>query len=187
MTRRPGSPDSAAGAARAPLVLGLGNLLLRDDAVGLELLEALRREGAAGSGRVELADGGTQGLALLGVIGGRPALLVLDAVAGGGAPGAVHELTGEQALALRLQPGGTAHEGGAGALLATLLLVGELPPWVRIVGVEPAVVRTGIGLSPAVAAALPAALERARAGIADMLAACEAPAGGRLGAAAAAR
>jgi hydrogenase maturation protease len=129
------------------------------------MLAALQRETADG---VELVDGGTQGLALLGVIAGRPAMVLLDAVGGGAPPGTVHEMTGEQALALRAGGTGTAHEGGAVTLLRTLLLTGDLPPWVRIVGVEPEVVRTGIGLSPRVTGALPAALQRARDAIVAM-------------------
>ena len=58
-----GSVD--AGPARAPvLVLGLGNLLLSDDAAGLHLKAALAAERGT-SDQVEFVDGGTQGLALL--------------------------------------------------------------------------------------------------------------------------
>ncbi len=186
MTRRPGSPESPAEVGRLPLVLGLGNPLLGDDGVGLEVLSALQSERAGGDA-VELVDGGTQGLALLGVIAGRPAMVVLDAVACGGRPGTVYEMTGGEALALRLSGLGTAHEGGAGALLATLQLTGDLPPWVRVVGVEPEELATGLGLSARVAAALPLALARARAAVADLLAACAEGAAARLGAEAAAR
>ena len=151
-------------------MLGLGNLLLRDDAIGLEILAALRLDAAGRDPVVDLVDGGTQGLALLGVISERPAMVLLDAVANGGTPGTVYVMTGEEALALRFAPAGTAHESGAGALLATLHLLGELPAWVRIVGVEPGIVRTGIGLTPAVEAALPEALRRSRAAVQSMLA-----------------
>jgi len=58
-----GSVD--ASTARAPvLVLGLGNLLLSDDAAGLHLEAALAAERGP-SDQVEFVDGGTQGLALL--------------------------------------------------------------------------------------------------------------------------
>ncbi|MHC4948648.1 MAG: hydrogenase maturation protease [Planctomycetota bacterium] len=87
MTSEPADHDDHAPV----LVLGLGNLLLRDDGVGLTLLARLRDEHAALPG-VEWLDGGTQGLALLGRLAGRRGLLVLDAVALGDAPGTVHVL-----------------------------------------------------------------------------------------------
>ena len=152
------------------LVLGLGNPLLSDDGVGLEMLKALTSHASETWGRrVELVDGGTQGLALLGRIEGRRALVVLDAVSRGSDPGTVHVLDGLQALGLAGPPSSvTPHEGGAAQLLSAAALLGDLPPRVQVVGVEPACVETGLGLSPTVQAALPRALDRARAAI-DLL------------------
>lgn len=144
---------------RAPLlVLGLGNLLLGDDGAGLTLLEELRRE-RGGDARLEFVDGGTQGLALLGLIEERRALLVLDAVALRSRPGSVHHL--RDPLRQASEAGATAHESSAGSLLAAARLLGVLPERVEIVGIEPAELSTRIGLSRAVAQALPRALERA--------------------------
>lgn len=138
------------------------------------MLQALDRSGRW-SGSAEFVDGGTQGVALLGVLSERPGVVVLDAIGRGGAPGSVYELDRAEALAFEPAGGGTAHEGGAAQLLRLASLTGDLPAWVRVVGVEPAVVRTGLGLSDAVARALPAALERAGLAVGAMLAA----AGGR--------
>jgi hydrogenase maturation protease len=156
------------------LVLGLGNLLLGDDGVGLRLLEELARDASARDARIELLDGGTQGLALLGRIEGRRALLILDAVALGAAPGTVHVLDGAQAMRAGGPPGesaGTApaHEGGASQLLAYSGLLGDLPKRILVVGVEPRRVTTGIGLSPDVERAVPAAAAQARAAIRELL------------------
>ena len=86
---------------RAPvLVLGLGNLLLQDDGVGLKLLEAVSDSEPFGE-EVEFVDGGTQGLALLGYLGGRKLTLILDAVGLGQAPGTVHMLRGAEIEKLR--------------------------------------------------------------------------------------
>jgi len=176
------APGEARGGAAPPalLVLGLGNLLLTDDAVGLELLARLESdwpEGAADPD-VEFVDGGTQGLALLGVMAGRRALLVLDAVALGAAPGTVHAMTGQHVLAMHFNRPDTAHEGGAGQLLALASLSGDLAPHVRVVGVEPERVATGLGLSNAVGAALPSAVARARLAAIDLRAAAAREAGG---------
>jgi len=151
-----GSPD------RAPvLVLGLGNLLLADDAAGLRLLEQLAKESLDG-GTADYVDGGTQGLALVGELDGRGAVLILDAVGLGAAPGTVHVLRDEQIEGLRARRSSSAHEGNALELLEAARLIGCLPRHVVVVGIEPAAVHTGIGLSPAVDAAIPTALAAAR-------------------------
>jgi hydrogenase maturation protease len=149
------------------LVLGLGNRLLSDDGVGPLLVDAMSGEGEAAAG-VEFVDGGTQGLMLLSRIGGRTALLILDAVALGAPPGTVHVLDGPAVLESG-SAAGTAHEANAGELLRAAALLGELPPRVAVVGIEPAELRTGVGLSEAVTGALPAALQTIREVLRDML------------------
>jgi hydrogenase maturation protease len=141
------------------LVLGLGNLLLRDDSVGLELLWRLEADTASSDG-VEFLDGGTQGIALLPWVAGRRALLILDAIALGEPPGTVHVHEGPDLPQAR--PGLTAHEGNAGELLATAQLIGDLPEAIHLVGIEPDEIRTGTGLSPAVARAVPRGVKAAR-------------------------
>ncbi len=154
-----GSPD--ADPARAPfLVLGLGNLLLHDDGAGLELLASLQRAGPWPLA-VEFVDGGTQGLALLGLIADRRLLLILDAVALGAAPGSVHVLDGETLAAWRVSRPGTAHQGNALSLLEAARLLESEPASIAVVGLEPEVLDTGIGLSASVAARLPDAVARA--------------------------
>ena len=86
---------SASGVAAPVLVLALGNLLLTDDGAGLRLLERLSAGGEA-RGDVEFIDGGTCGLALLPYLERRRAVLILDAMQLGAAPGTVHVLDGAQ-------------------------------------------------------------------------------------------
>jgi hydrogenase maturation protease len=140
-------------------VLALGNLLLGDDGVGLALLERIARYAEWGPA-VELVDGGTAGLSLLGQLDGRTGLLVLDAVGLGAAPGTVHVLGLDDVLGMGRRAG-TAHEGNASELLQAAMLLGTVPARVVVVGVEPEVLRTGIGLSEPVSAALDAATRTA--------------------------
>jgi hydrogenase maturation protease len=149
-------------AGTAPiLVLGLGNLLLGDDGVGLRLLERLAADETRWRGLVEFVDGGTQGMALLGRVEGREALVLLDAVALGSPPGTVHALAGDEVMAACTRPGQTAHELGAGELLRAAALVCTLPPVIALVGVEPASVASRVGLSVTVEASVELALHRA--------------------------
>jgi hydrogenase maturation protease len=161
---------------RPVLVLGLGNLLLHDDAVGLRLLAELQaRHGD--DPRVEFVDGGTQGLALVSLLAARPAVLLLDAVQHDGPAGTVHRVDDPFARPPRGNAGarGGAHQMNAGDLLLAVRLLGELPGRACVVGIEPAVVRTAIALSPAVEAAIPAGTTVASEALGELLAAVEVP------------
>jgi hydrogenase maturation protease len=151
------------------LVLGLGNPLLSDDGVGPVILESLLQQYGDQDSRVEFLDGGTQGLSLLGCLSGRQTLIILDALQLGKEAGAVSALTLQQVQELGMRRSSTAHEGNAGELLAAAALLGDLPEQVFVVGVEPQRLRTGIGLSAPVLAAVPEAAARARQLIADAL------------------
>ena len=152
------------------LVLGLGNLLLSDDAVGLRLLEELA--GSAAGDEVDFVDGGTQGLALLPLLSDRQAIIVLDAIGLGSAPGTVHLLRDQDVGKLQARRAESAHEGNGLQLLETARLLGEEWRELAVIGVEPAYVRTGIGLSPVVEAGLPQALQAARQVLREMVAVC---------------
>jgi hydrogenase maturation protease len=142
----------------------VGNLLLQDDGVGLRLLEAL--SGRRLGDDVELVDGGTQGLALLGYLAGRQCAVILDAVALGDRPGKVHILRATGIERLQAHRSSTSHESNALELLALARLVGDAPRQIVIIGIEPESIQTGIGLSARVAAALPEAVTAAVAEIA---------------------
>ena len=165
------------------LVLGLGNLLLTDDGVGLRLLEELTSSKAAQWGdQVEFLDGGTQGLALMSTLGGRRAVVILDAVGAGAEPGTVHLLRSTHAGSLDLDTSDfgagpfdsipfhadSAHESNARELIATSALLGDSPDHLFVVGIEPHEVKTGIGLSTPVEAAVTQAVTRA-AGVVEQL------------------
>ena len=142
------------------LVLAVGNQLLSDDGVGMVLLDELAR--GSWDARVEFVDGGTQGLALLGRLSGRQSLIVLDAMALGSTPGTVHTVRSPSLRQLNPTFAASAHESTAIELLRFAALLGELPPEVVLIGIEPESLTTGIGLSPAVGAAVPDAVKRAR-------------------------
>lgn len=156
---------------RAPvLVLGLGNLLLSDDGVGLQLLEALSQETRGDD--VEFVDGGTQGLALLPYLSDRQSVLVLDAIGLGAEPGTVYVLRNDEVTRLPARRADSAHEGNGLELLATARLLGEYWSELAVVGVQPAPLKTGIGLTPEVAAGARRALDEARKLLQEMVDLC---------------
>jgi hydrogenase maturation protease len=75
------------------VVLGLGNMLMADDGVGLAALARLRDEWCLPP-HVELVDGGTWGMNLLHVVEGADRLLIFDAISQGGTPGSLIRLEG---------------------------------------------------------------------------------------------
>ena len=75
-------------------ILGVGNILLRDEGVGVRVVEELKK-GYTFPENVSLVDGGTQGLWLLATIQESDHLIVVDAVLGGGEPGSLYRLERE--------------------------------------------------------------------------------------------
>jgi hydrogenase maturation protease len=150
------------------LVLGIGNQLLGDDGVGIALLHSLLEVPSEGTNQVEFMDGGTQGLALLGHLENRKGVLLLDAINLGAAPGTVHVISAEEAMAPN-QTVPTAHGSNAVELLSAAKLVGYFPEKVTIVGIEPAEIKTTIALSIPVKAAIPEGRRQALAVLAGFL------------------
>jgi len=140
------------------LLLALGNTLMADDGAGQELLARLASQSSEWGTDVELVDGGTQGLALLGQFENRKAVVFLDAIRLGDKPGSVHVLHGDELLQMGRRRATTAHEGSAPEILRALELLGDSPAEIALVGIEPERIETRIGLSPAVSASLPLAV-----------------------------
>jgi hydrogenase maturation protease len=150
-------------------VLGLGNCLLRDDGLGPHLLAELS-SAYPDSPIIEFVDGGTQGLALLGYLCDRTAVVILDAVSLHRPPGTVTILSAREVLDMATGRATTAHEGNAGQLLVAAALLGQLPQEVIVVGIEPGELHTGLGLSQSVTQALPEARAAAACCIETLLA-----------------
>ncbi len=143
------------------LVAGIGNLLLSDDGFGVEVVNRLAA-GAVPAG-VRVADFGIRGVHLAyELLDGYEALVLVDAVSLGEAPGTVALIEPESAGALSLGDGGPVidpHSMSPEVVLGTLDRLGGRVDRVYVVGCEPACLDEGIGLSPPVAAAVDGAVE----------------------------
>jgi len=140
------------------VVLGLGNLIRSDDAIGLFALSQLQRDTRLPLD-VSLVEGGTKGLELVPYICDASRLLVLDAVDVGAAPGTVSRIAGKE---LRSLPGrASAHELALADLLNALRIMGQEPEEVVLLGVQPHNTELGIDLSAPARQALPTLVEAA--------------------------
>jgi len=142
------------------LVIGVGNPLARDEGVGIRAVERLRARDLPPGVRV--LDAGTDLLAVLPEMGDADRAILLDAVRAGGEPGTIYRLTLEDLLAhARNEPEWrSAHDLSVVSAIRLAELTGRrLPPTV-LLGVEPAEVALGEGLTPPVEAALDTLLEK---------------------------
>jgi hydrogenase maturation protease len=144
-----GAEDAASGAV---LVLGLGNRLLGDDAVGSLVVERLvDRRLPAG---VSVSDGGTVGLALLPEIENASAFVAVDAARFGATPGTVRVFEGPDMDALLSGRRRSAHEVALADLMGAAALTGHLPARRALVAVEPQSSALSLQPTPEVAAAI---------------------------------
>jgi hydrogenase maturation protease len=154
----------------------VGNVLLRDEGVGVRVIQELERLPAeALPGPVRLVDGGTLGLDLLPLIEDASALILVDAVNLRREPGTVGVIRGDDlhsTLAGHVSP----HQVGVGDLIAAARLAGVIPPYVSLVAIQPDAIEIGLELTPAVEAALPRAVAAALDEIAAAVAATSDPA-----------
>jgi hydrogenase maturation protease len=161
--------DMSSGARRkAILVLGIGNILLGDEGLGVcaieymqamaagEDVEAIESDAFGMELRedVEFLDGGTGGADLLDIICDRRKVIVIDAIAAGLEPGSILRLTDDD---LEVSPVGirSLHDFGLVETLAMAKRLGCAPEEVVIVGVEPEDLSVGIGVSERISSVMP--------------------------------
>lgn len=135
------------------LVLGVGNILLKDEGVGVRTVEYLQTHHTIPD-NVELLDGGTMGMELLVHLEGIDHLLIIDAAETGEPPGTIIRLADKNVPAY-LQRKISPHQLGISDILSALALQGLTPPKVTLIGIQPLVVDTGLELTPGVAAKVP--------------------------------
>ena len=144
-------------------VIGIGNILLSDEGLGVHLAAALARDNPLPG--VEYVDGGVMGSALLDVIEGQDKVVILDTVAAPYPPGTVLRLGPED-----IEAGGrdrfSLHDIALPDAIGLMRLRETLPEMV-ILGVVPADIATSrIGLSEPLAAKFDEVLGKVRAEIA---------------------
>jgi hydrogenase maturation protease len=154
--------------SRAPVrVVGVGNAMRRDDAVGLEVARRLREVLPPGAETIEC---GGEPVGLLDAWEGAEVALLVDAVSSSGRPGTVHRL---DVTAGPVPPGlarGSTHALGLAEAIELGRALARLPARLALYGVEGGRFDAGEGLTPEVARAADRLVEEIRAEVARALA-----------------
>jgi hydrogenase maturation protease len=138
-------------------IVGLGNVLMGDDAFGPWVVQVLLAEHVFPDG-VAVHDLGTPGLDLVPWVADREALILVDTVRADAPPGTIRLYRRDDILrhppGTRLSP----HDPGVKEALLTAEFAGHAPREVLLVGAVPESTEMSVGLSPAVREAVPAAV-----------------------------
>jgi hydrogenase maturation protease len=133
------------------LILGVGNILLGDEGVGVHVIRELEKKKLPGT--IELVDAGTALFSILHLLKKRKKIVVIDAAKGGKRPGTIYRI-----LPCQIKNGHnrllSLHEMGLMECLAALG-GGERPRNIVIIGVEPDSIDWGLRLSRALQQRLP--------------------------------
>jgi len=135
------------------MVLGIGNLLCRDDGIGVRI--AGEMQGLDKYSGIRIVDGGSAPDLLALLDGDVTRLIIVDALRGGGRPGDIYRLDLQDE---NIADGASASLHGMGVLDSLKLMkqLGQQLPQVTVVGIEPADVSHGLQLSPVIEAKVPA-------------------------------
>jgi hydrogenase maturation protease len=136
------------------LVLGVGNLLLKDEGVGIHVIHALEKENLPSG--IRLMDGGTGGLHLIGLLQEYERIIMIDATLDDNPPGTVRLI--RPRYASDFPPLMSAHEIGLRDLIEVMILTGLLPEIQLIVVSAADINEVGMELSPELEAAIPEVL-----------------------------
>lgn len=148
------------------VVLGVGNILLSDEGVGVHAVNRLTELYDLPDG-VEIIDGGTSGMDCLDQVSEADHLIIADCMRSKKEPGTISRLTGEQIPAFfrtRISP----HQVGLSDMLAALNFHDMMPKNIVLYGVEPESFALGMEPTPTIAARLPELVDRLAAELGEL-------------------
>jgi hydrogenase maturation protease len=138
------------------VILGVGNVLLSDEGVGVHVANELIKMELPDN--VSVVEGGTDGFRLLNVITEADRLIVVDAVKGGGEPGTIYRFDIND---VRNSPSGfktSVHQIGILEVIDLSGLIGKTPH-TTVIGVEPKSLEMSLELSPEIKDKVPRVIE----------------------------
>lgn len=140
-------------------ILGVGNVILRDEGFGVRTAEYLDAHYDFPE-NVQVVDGGTLGIELTQYVTGTKKLLVIDSINGGQEPGTRFHFHND-AIMEHFQDKLSAHEVGIQDVLALLTVTGRKIPEVVVLGAQPYDLEAGVELSSEMQKLLPLVAQEA--------------------------
>jgi len=139
------------------LILGVGNILMKDDGLGVHIVNHMIDSDIALPANVEVFEGGTLGFDLLNVMTGRDRIIIIDALKTDDAPGTVYRFPAKH---LKREPRSySLHDTGVSGIIDMMKLLDEEPS-VEIIGIVPGDIESlEIGMSEPVMDAIPRVVE----------------------------
>jgi len=134
------------------LILGVGNLLLSDEGVGVHIAQQMMAMEMPPE--VQVVEGGTDGFGRIDVIVQAERMILIDAVKGGGEPGSIYRFEIEDCPPYPDIFKTSIHQISILEVINLSSLIGSTPR-TTIIGIEPACMEMGMNLSPVVAAKIP--------------------------------
>ncbi|RPJ02615.1 MAG: hydrogenase maturation protease [Chloroflexi bacterium] len=136
------------------LILGVGNPLYGDDAVGVRVAHALQQRSDLPP-HVTVVDGGTEGIGLIPLMETYRRVIVVDAVPMDVPPGTIRRFTWQDAHFLAPERALSLHQSDLTEALVLAEALGSLPHELVIYGIQPHNIGWDQGLSPEIQRALP--------------------------------
>ena len=127
------------------LVLGLGNVLLKDEGIGVHVIEHLSKVDL--SDNVEVIDGGTASLDALNLIQDTDKLIIIDAVRYGQRPGTIYRLSNKDLYSGLNSKKLSLHQFSLLEALTIVKKIGNLPREIILIGIEPDQIDWGLEVS----------------------------------------
>lgn len=127
------------------VILGLGNILLSDEGVGVKVVQDLMKNYQFPE-TVEIVDGGVGAFSLLPYIESAKKLLVIDAILGGKPPGTIYKFKNEE-IPIQIMDRLSVHEVSFSDILNFAKLRESYPEELVIIGIEPQSLSLGLELS----------------------------------------
>lgn len=138
------------------IVIGLGNPLMRDEGIGVALIEKLIELDQAGkipnAETIELYDGGCGGMYMLHKIAGRKKAILIDCALMGTEPGTIRRFTPDQVETVKKLAHLSLHEVDLLKVIELSRQLGECPDEVVFFGIEPEKIEQQQGLTAAIEA-----------------------------------
>ena len=133
------------------VVIGIGNLLLMDEGIGIHTINELETHDLPKS--IEIYDGGTGGFKLIDLMHGAARVIFIDAVETGKAPGSVTIFSAEDVHSIYNKKKYSLHDTDLMEIIKMAEMLGN-PPMIEIVGIQPKTINYGTTLSKELAGSM---------------------------------